>query len=113
MYCHRLCGATVMFSAVWRMGLKDVGVVLRMTDNIVLDSFIYYLSEYILYLFTSFVSLCREFRPMEDVNFHDNGTKVSAVNNKIYVFVRNMSRGPESDLIRTVNIPAMVSQRHL
>uniref|UniRef100_A0A672JGL5 Lysosome membrane protein 2-like n=1 Tax=Salarias fasciatus TaxID=181472 RepID=A0A672JGL5_SALFA len=49
----------------------------------------------------------REYRPMEEVNFQDNGTKVAAVNTKTYVFQRNMSRGPESDLIRTVNIPAM------
>uniref|UniRef100_A0A671Y4M7 Scavenger receptor class B member 2 n=1 Tax=Sparus aurata TaxID=8175 RepID=A0A671Y4M7_SPAAU len=49
----------------------------------------------------------REYRPMEQVNFQDNGTKVSAVNTKTYIFQPNMSRGPESDLIRTVNIPAM------
>ncbi|XP_047228869.1 lysosome membrane protein 2c isoform X1 [Girardinichthys multiradiatus] len=49
----------------------------------------------------------REYRPMEDVVFHDNGTRVAAVNPKTYIFQRNMSRGPESDLIRTVNIPAM------
>ncbi|CAB1351993.1 unnamed protein product, partial [Coregonus sp. 'balchen'] len=49
----------------------------------------------------------REFRPMERVNFLENGTKVSAVNTKTYVFEPDMSRGPESDLIRTVNIPAM------
>ncbi|TDH01972.1 hypothetical protein EPR50_G00168370 [Perca flavescens] len=49
----------------------------------------------------------REYRPMEQVDFHDNGTKVAAVNTKTYIFQRNMSRGPESDLIRTVNIPAM------
>ncbi|KAM3874528.1 lysosome membrane protein 2c [Diretmus argenteus] len=49
----------------------------------------------------------REYRPMEQVNFLDNGTKVEAVNTKTYIFQRNMSRGPESDLIRTVNIPAM------
>ncbi|XP_041815777.1 lysosome membrane protein 2c [Chelmon rostratus] len=49
----------------------------------------------------------REYRPMEQVNFQDNGTKVAAVNTKTYIFQPNMSRGPESDLIRTVNIPAM------
>lgn len=49
----------------------------------------------------------REYRPMEQVDFQDNGTKVTAVNTKTYIFQRNMSRGPESDLIRTVNIPAM------
>lgn len=47
---------------------------------------------------------------MLQVDFQDNGTKVAAVNNKTYIFQRNMSRGPESDLIRTVNIPAIVSQ---
>lgn len=46
---------------------------------------------------------------MEQVSFQDNGTKVAAINTKTYIFQRNMSRGPESDLIRTVNIPAMVS----
>nr|XP_043868769.1 lysosome membrane protein 2c [Solea senegalensis] len=50
----------------------------------------------------------REYRPMEQVNFQDNGTKVAAVNTKTYIFQQNMSRGPESDLIRTVNIPAIV-----
>uniref|UniRef100_A0A665V358 Lysosome membrane protein 2-like n=1 Tax=Echeneis naucrates TaxID=173247 RepID=A0A665V358_ECHNA len=49
----------------------------------------------------------REYRPMEQVTFQDNGTKLSAVNTKTYIFQRNMSRGPESDLIRTVNIPAV------
>ncbi|XP_041825096.1 lysosome membrane protein 2c [Melanotaenia boesemani] len=49
----------------------------------------------------------REYRPMEQVTFQDNGTTVAAVNTKTYIFQRNMSRGPESDLIRTVNIPAM------
>uniref|UniRef100_A0AAY5K9H8 Scavenger receptor class B, member 2c n=1 Tax=Esox lucius TaxID=8010 RepID=A0AAY5K9H8_ESOLU len=49
----------------------------------------------------------REFRPMERVNFLENGTKVSAVNVKTYVFQPNMSKGLQDDLIRTVNIPAM------
>ncbi|XP_030598491.1 lysosome membrane protein 2c [Archocentrus centrarchus] len=49
----------------------------------------------------------REYRPMEQIDFQDNGTKVTAVNTKTYIFQPNMSRGPESDLIRTVNIPAM------
>lgn len=48
---------------------------------------------------------------MEQVSFLDNGTKVAAVNTKTYIFQRDMSRGPESDLIRTVNVPAMVSDR--
>ncbi|XP_077398838.1 lysosome membrane protein 2c [Vanacampus margaritifer] len=49
----------------------------------------------------------REYRPMEEVTFQDNGTKVSAVNTKTYIFQRDMSRGPESELIRTVNVPAV------
>ncbi|CAL8281508.1 unnamed protein product [Gadus morhua 'NCC'] len=49
----------------------------------------------------------REYRPMEEVVFMENGTKVSAVNPKTYIFQANMSIGPESDLIRTVNIPAV------
>ncbi|XP_034565846.1 lysosome membrane protein 2c [Notolabrus celidotus] len=49
----------------------------------------------------------REYRPMDQVNFNSNGTKVGAVNPKTYIFERDMSRGPESDLIRTVNIPAV------
>ncbi|KAM9735347.1 lysosome membrane protein 2c [Menidia menidia] len=49
----------------------------------------------------------REYRPMEQVAFQDNDTKVAAVNTKTYIFQPNMSRGPESDLIRTVNIPAV------
>ncbi|XP_059906267.1 lysosome membrane protein 2c isoform X2 [Gadus macrocephalus] len=49
----------------------------------------------------------REYRPMEEVDFLENGTKVSAVNPKTYIFQANMSIGPESDLIRTVNIPAV------
>ncbi|XP_054896468.1 lysosome membrane protein 2c isoform X2 [Poeciliopsis prolifica] len=51
--------------------------------------------------------LKREYRPMEEVVFQDNGTRVASVNRKTYIFERNMSRGPESDLIRTVNIPAV------
>ncbi|KAI5091412.1 lysosome membrane protein 2, partial [Silurus meridionalis] len=49
----------------------------------------------------------REYRPMEGINFMDNGTKVAAVNPKTYVFEPNMSRGSEDDIIRTANIPAM------
>uniref|UniRef100_A0A3Q2YM01 Scavenger receptor class B member 2 n=1 Tax=Hippocampus comes TaxID=109280 RepID=A0A3Q2YM01_HIPCM len=49
----------------------------------------------------------REYRPMEEVIFHDNGTKVAAVNTKTYIFQPDMSRGPESELIRTVNVPAV------
>lgn len=45
---------------------------------------------------------------MEQVAFQANGTRVAAVNTKTYLFQPEMSRGPESDLIRTVNIPAVV-----
>lgn len=48
---------------------------------------------------------------MEDVDFLDNGTRVSALNPKTYVFQRDMSVGPESDRIRTVNIPAAVRRQ--
>ncbi|XP_067114295.1 lysosome membrane protein 2c [Osmerus mordax] len=49
----------------------------------------------------------REYRPMENITFLENGTKVSAVNTKTYIFEANMSIGLESDLMRTVNIPAL------
>ncbi|XP_066501918.1 lysosome membrane protein 2c isoform X2 [Hoplias malabaricus] len=49
----------------------------------------------------------REYRPMENVIFMENDTKIAAVNPKTYVFEPNMSKGLEDDLIRTVNIPAM------
>lgn len=49
---------------------------------------------------------------MEEVMFQDNGTKVAAVNPKTYIFQPDMSRGPQSDLIRTINIPAMVSKKN-
>ncbi|KAL4617315.1 lysosome membrane protein 2-like [Arapaima gigas] len=49
----------------------------------------------------------REYRPMEQVSFHDNDTKVSAVNPRTYVFEPHMSKGTEDDLIRTVNIPVV------
>ncbi|KAM6984692.1 lysosome membrane protein 2c [Aplochiton taeniatus] len=55
----------------------------------------------------------REYRPMEQVNFFDNGTKVAAVNTKTYIFQANMSRGPETDIIRTVNIPALTVMEKL
>lgn len=45
---------------------------------------------------------------MEEVTFEANGTRVAAVNPKTYIFQRSMSRGPESDLIRTINIPVVV-----
>ena len=61
---------------------------------------------------TALFSPHREYRPMEQVNFLDNDTKVAAVNIKTYIFQPNMSRGPESELIRTVNIPVMVGCRN-
>lgn len=45
---------------------------------------------------------------MEEVTFQENVTKVAAVNTKTYIFQPEMSRGPESDLIRTINIPVVV-----
>lgn len=45
---------------------------------------------------------------MEEVTFQENGTRVAAVNTKTYIFQPEMSRGPESDRIRTINIPAVV-----
>ncbi|XP_071972393.1 lysosome membrane protein 2 [Engystomops pustulosus] len=48
----------------------------------------------------------REYRPKEDVEFLENGTEVSALSLKTYVFEREKSVGdPEVDLIRTINIP--------
>ncbi|MBN3295512.1 SCRB2 protein, partial [Amia calva] len=49
----------------------------------------------------------REYRPMENVRFSENGTEVTSINPKTYVFVPEMSKGTEDDLIRTANIPAM------
>nr|XP_009685595.1 PREDICTED: lysosome membrane protein 2 [Struthio camelus australis] len=52
----------------------------------------------------------REYRPRVHVQFLDNGTKVSALNPKTYVFEPQKSVGdPEVDLIRTVNIPAVTT----
>ncbi|KAM4810063.1 lysosome membrane protein 2 [Rhinophrynus dorsalis] len=50
----------------------------------------------------------REYRPRENIEFHENGSEVSAVIPKTYVFEREKSVGdPEVDLIRTVNIPVV------
>ncbi|XP_078257889.1 lysosome membrane protein 2-like [Rhinoraja longicauda] len=50
----------------------------------------------------------REYKPKENVVFMDDGKIVSAVTPKTYVFVPELSTGdPESDLIRTVNIPVV------
>ncbi|XP_003774359.1 lysosome membrane protein 2 [Sarcophilus harrisii] len=52
----------------------------------------------------------REYRPRENIRFWDNGTKISAVNPKSYIFQRDLSVGdPEVDLIRTLNIPAITA----
>ncbi|XP_075716853.1 lysosome membrane protein 2 [Rhinoderma darwinii] len=48
----------------------------------------------------------REYRSKEDVEFLENGTEVSAVNPKTYIFEPDKSVGnPEVDFIRTINIP--------
>ncbi|XP_008591031.1 PREDICTED: lysosome membrane protein 2 [Galeopterus variegatus] len=50
----------------------------------------------------------RELRNKANVQFGDNGTTISAVSNKAYVFERNQSVGdPKIDLIRTLNIPVL------
>uniref|UniRef100_A0A8D2CSN9 Scavenger receptor class B member 2 n=1 Tax=Sciurus vulgaris TaxID=55149 RepID=A0A8D2CSN9_SCIVU len=50
----------------------------------------------------------RELRNKANVQFGDNGTTISAVSNKAYVFERNQSVGdPKVDLIRTLNIPVL------
>ncbi|KAM9087086.1 lysosome membrane protein 2 isoform 2-T2 [Megaptera novaeangliae] len=50
----------------------------------------------------------RELRNKEDIQFGDNGTTISAVSNKAYVFERDKSVGdPKIDLLRTLNIPAL------
>lgn len=52
----------------------------------------------------------REIRDKAEIQFGDNGTTISAVSNKTYVFVRDQSVGDAStDLIRTVNIPAVTA----
>ncbi|ELK37104.1 Lysosome membrane protein 2 [Myotis davidii] len=52
----------------------------------------------------------REIRNKADIQFGENGTTISAVSNKAYVFVQNLSVGDaKSDLIRTINIPAVTA----
>lgn len=59
----------------------------------------------------SFVCLFRELRNKANIQFGENGTTISAVSNKAYVFERNQSVGdPNVDLIRTINIPLLVSR---
>ncbi|XP_072406679.1 lysosome membrane protein 2-like isoform X2 [Chiloscyllium punctatum] len=53
----------------------------------------------------------REYKPKENVTFLDDGQKVSAITTKTYVFVPELSNGhPETDLIRTVNIPVVMNR---
>uniref|UniRef100_A0A8D2ADE3 Scavenger receptor class B member 2 n=1 Tax=Sus scrofa TaxID=9823 RepID=A0A8D2ADE3_PIG len=52
----------------------------------------------------------RELRNKADIQFGDNGTTISAVSNKAYVFERDKSVGdPKTDLLRTLNIPALTA----
>ncbi|XP_037386703.1 lysosome membrane protein 2 isoform X1 [Talpa occidentalis] len=52
----------------------------------------------------------RELRNKADIQFGDNGTTITAVSNKAYIFERNQSVGdPQIDLIRTINIPAVTA----
>ncbi|XP_010981415.3 lysosome membrane protein 2 [Camelus dromedarius] len=52
----------------------------------------------------------RELRNKADIQFGDNGTTISAVSNKAYVFERGKSVGdPKIDLLRTLNIPALTA----
>uniref|UniRef100_A0A2K6GNR1 Scavenger receptor class B member 2 n=1 Tax=Propithecus coquereli TaxID=379532 RepID=A0A2K6GNR1_PROCO len=52
----------------------------------------------------------RELRNKANIQFGDNGTTISAVSNKAYVFERNQSVGdPKIDLIRTLNIPVLTA----
>ncbi|KAG8515212.1 Lysosome membrane protein 2, partial [Galemys pyrenaicus] len=52
----------------------------------------------------------RELRNKADIQFGDNGTTIAAVSNKAYIFERNQSVGdPQTDLIRTLNIPAVTA----
>ncbi|XP_038615055.1 lysosome membrane protein 2 [Tachyglossus aculeatus] len=54
----------------------------------------------------------RERRPRENIRFWDNGTKVSAINPKTYIFERDLSVGdPAVDLIRTINIPTVTAMQ--
>ncbi|XP_018408784.1 PREDICTED: lysosome membrane protein 2 [Nanorana parkeri] len=50
----------------------------------------------------------REYRPKENIEFLENGTEVSAVTPKTYVFEADLSKGnPMTDFVRTVNIPVV------
>ncbi|XP_004472641.1 lysosome membrane protein 2 [Dasypus novemcinctus] len=52
----------------------------------------------------------RELRSKANIQFGDNGTIVSAVSNKAYIFEQALSVGdPKTDLIRTLNIPVVTA----
>uniref|UniRef100_A0A452FH73 Scavenger receptor class B member 2 n=1 Tax=Capra hircus TaxID=9925 RepID=A0A452FH73_CAPHI len=52
----------------------------------------------------------RELRNKDEIQFGDNGTTISAVSNKAYVFERDKSVGdPKIDLLRTINILALTA----
>ncbi|XP_007947226.1 lysosome membrane protein 2 [Orycteropus afer afer] len=52
----------------------------------------------------------RELRDKANIQFGDNGTTISAVSNKAYVFEQDLSVGdPKIDLIRTLNIPVVTA----
>uniref|UniRef100_A0AAR2JVJ0 Scavenger receptor class B, member 1 n=1 Tax=Pygocentrus nattereri TaxID=42514 RepID=A0AAR2JVJ0_PYGNA len=56
----------------------------------------------------------REYRPKANVTFVENGTKVSALTPKTFVFVPEMSAGdPRVDSVTTVNIPAVAVMNKL
>lgn len=56
----------------------------------------------------------REYRPKENVTFVEDGTKVSALTPKTFVFVPEMSAGdPSVDLVTTINIPAVAVMNKL
>ncbi|XP_066501919.1 lysosome membrane protein 2 [Hoplias malabaricus] len=56
----------------------------------------------------------REYRPKDNVTFVENGTKVSALTPKTFVFVPELSAGdPSVDNVTTVNIPAMAVMNKL
>lgn len=56
----------------------------------------------------------REYRPKINVTFVENGSKVSALTPKTFVFVPEMSAGdPSTDTVTTVNIPAVAVMNKL
>ncbi|XP_006885364.1 PREDICTED: lysosome membrane protein 2 isoform X1 [Elephantulus edwardii] len=52
----------------------------------------------------------RQLRNKANIQFGDNGTTISAVSNKAYVFEQSLSIGdPKIDVIRTLNIPVVTA----